>query len=63
MDVRRYGFLREFEINKIHRDLMRPIAERPLDHGGDRELLMPLLERAVTRTGRAKTLAHALAVP
>src|SRR5262249_62379569 len=42
---------------------IRPIAERPLDHGRDRKEVMPLLERAVTRTGRAEVLADAPAVP
>src|SRR5215475_6683985 len=38
---------------------IRPIAERPLEHGRDRELLMPLLEGAIMRAGGAQVFANA----
>src|SRR5262249_3737180 len=40
-----------------------PVSERPLDYGRDRELLMPLLERAIIRARSANVLADAPPLP
>src|SRR5260370_11889133 len=42
---------------------VRPVGERPLDHGRDRELVAPLLEGAIIRTCGAEVFANAPPLP